>query len=448
MNIRYTFRRAMIGLLLLQVGLATVAAGAEASAPKRHYVFAHYMVCMAAQGERTEDYKREIQEAQAAGIDGFALNCGAWHNEPHYPRRTKAIYQAAQELGTGFKLFFSVDFAGLKRHPPGEFESYVLDMVKTYGHHPNQFRVEGRTVVSTFAGGQGVQWKQDILDPLKAAGYDVFLVPFFYPRPRVTELPDEATVREHYRKWASVVDGMFFFGGAGTAPQLAASNAAYAKVLREAGKLCMCSYTPMYWGAAQPGRRYYETCGGEGTELQWKSIIQEQPDWVEIVTWNDFNESYICPVDPARRPAPPYVKSKSSHAGYLELCRYYIEWYKTGRQPPLRDSLYYFYRVHPKNAVAANDRPVKGLHGDVQDVLYVTTMMTAPAELHVTSGETKSIRPLSTGIQHSRIPFSRGAQHFAVYRDGKLILSQKGEPIADRIDHYDFFPASGFAHAR
>ncbi len=148
--------QAAIVSFLLPAGFATAAMGAESNAPKRHYVFAHYMVCFAAQGERVEDYKREIRQAQAAGIDGFALNCGAWHNEPHYPRRTKAIYQAALELGTGFKLFFSVDFAGMKGHPPGEFESYVLDMVKTYGHHPNQFRVDGRTVVSTFGGERGI----------------------------------------------------------------------------------------------------------------------------------------------------------------------------------------------------------------------------------------------------------------------------------------------------
>ena len=429
---------------------------AEATAGPKHCVFAHYMVCFAALGERVEDYKREIQQAQTAGIDGFALNCGAWHNEPHYPRRTKAIYQAAQELGTGFKLFFSVDFAGLKKHPPGEFESYVLDMVKTYGHHPNQFMVDGRTVVSTFAGEQGIAWKKDILAPLKAAGYDVFLVPFFYPRPRVTELPDEQSVREHYRKWADVVDGMFCFGAAGTAEQLAASNAAYAKVLREAGKVSMCSYSPMYWGAAQPNRRYFETCGGEGRELQWKSIIQQQPDWVEIVTWNDFNESYVCPVaapissDNGRSPkaVPSYLKSRSSHAGYLELCRYYIQWYKSGKPPPLKDALFYFYRPHPKDAVANEDRPVKALAGPVQDVLYVTTMMTAPAELHVTSGSTKTVHPLKAGVQHWRIPFFCGPQYFAVYRDGKSILAKDGEPIVDRIERYDFFPTSGFAYAR
>ncbi len=220
--------------------------------------------------------------------------------------------------------------------------------------------------------------------------------------------------------------------------------------------MCMCSYTPMYWGAAQPNRRYFETCGGEGTELQWKSIIAQQPDWAEIVTWNDFNESYVCPVaapnssDSGRSPktVPPYPKSRSSHAGYLELSRYYIQWYKLGKQSPLKDALFYFYRLHPKDAVAKEDRPVKALAGPVQDVLYVTTMMTAPAELHVTSGATTTVHPLETGVQHLRIPFAIGPQNFAVYRDGKTVISKNGEPIVDRIERYDFFPTSGFAYAR
>ena len=191
------------------------ATAAHAAEPRKHYVFAHYMVCFAAQGEDVKDYQREILQAQAAGIDGFVLNCGAWHNEPHYPRRTKAIYQAAQELNTGFKLFFSVDFAGAKRLKPGEFESFAVDMVRTYAHHPSQFTVDGRAVVSTFGGGKDIEWRRDIIDPLKQAGCEAYLVPFFYPRPKVTELPDETAVREHVGKWADLVDGMFFFGAAG-----------------------------------------------------------------------------------------------------------------------------------------------------------------------------------------------------------------------------------------
>jgi glucan endo-1,3-alpha-glucosidase len=185
-------------------------------------------------------------------------------------------------------------------------------------------------------------------------------------------------------------------------------------------------------------------------ELQWKSIVRQQPDWVEIVTWNDFAESYICPVAAHRLPesVPPWLKSKNSHAGYLELTRYYIDWYKTGRQPPLKDSLFWFYRVHPKGAVAKDDRPVKALHGDVQDVVYLTAMMTAPAELRVTSGRTTTVHPLAAGIQHLRVPFRVGAQRFAVYRGGKEVVAGDGDPIKDRIDRYDFFPISGFAYGR
>ncbi len=131
----------------------------------------------------------------------------------------------------------------------------------------------------------------------------------------------------------------------------------------------------------------------------------------------------------------------------LELSRHYVEWYGTGRQPPLKDALFWFYRLHLKDAVTEKDRPVKSLHGDVQDVLYVTAVTTVPAELHVTSGGTKSIHPLGSGIQHLRIPFSCGAQHFALYRGGRSILSGDGEPIVDRIERYDFFPTRGFAYA-
>jgi hypothetical protein len=51
----------------------------------------------------------------------------------------------------------------------------------------------------------------------------------------------------------------------------------------------------------------------------------------------------------------------------------------------------------------------------------------------------------SAAAQDWRIPFSCGSQHFAVYRDGKRILSKDGEPIVDKIELYNFFRASGSA---
>lgn len=76
-------------LFQLMAGPLAAANGEESNHVRKHYVFAHYMVCFAARGERVEDYKREIQEAQAAGIDGFALNCGPGAMSPTIGSRSR-----------------------------------------------------------------------------------------------------------------------------------------------------------------------------------------------------------------------------------------------------------------------------------------------------------------------------------------------------------------------
>ena len=122
---------------------------APASPPDRpKKVFAHYMVCCPTAGGAAtlDDYKREIVEAQKRGVDGFALNCGGWKKrEPHYHARTLLMYEAAKQLGTDFQLFVSLD---------GEALAELQDVVRTLKDHPNQFRQDGRPVLSTF-GGQG-----------------------------------------------------------------------------------------------------------------------------------------------------------------------------------------------------------------------------------------------------------------------------------------------------
>lgn len=422
------------------ISLATPADPATPS-PGPRRVFAHYMVCFATYGEGVENYKREIREAQAAGIDGFALNCGSWHNEPHYPRRVAQLYQAAQELDSGFRLFFSIDL---------EDVDFILDMIRTYARHPAQFLYGDRVVVSTFAA-SGVPWKEKVLAPLRKEGISIFFVPYFYPDP-VTELPSYDVAVKHHAKWADVVDGMFYFGGPGLPAQLAASNAASTKALHGAGKLSMASYTPSYWGHKQSGRRYYESAGGEGTELQWKSIIDTQPEWVEIVTWNDFGEaSYVCPIADFSKTLsflePP---PRPCHAGYLELSRHFIEWYKTGKQPVVRqEALFFFYRTHPQDAVVAGDRPVEVRAGAIEDVLYVTTLTNAAADLRVTTGGVAAAPvPVAPGLRHHRIPFKSGPQRFELWRDGKAIAAADGAVIEPQPEHYNFVTATGYAYVR
>ena len=70
---------------------ATAAMSVNLPAKAQRVVFAHYMLTnqdyqgddgtAAAQELKIASYEREIKEAQAAGIDGFALNAGGWLHE-------------------------------------------------------------------------------------------------------------------------------------------------------------------------------------------------------------------------------------------------------------------------------------------------------------------------------------------------------------------------------
>jgi glucan endo-1,3-alpha-glucosidase len=408
-----------------------------------HYVFAHYMVCFATYGETIEAYQREIREAQAAGIDGFALNVGAWSGpDTYYKKRVGLLHDAAEQLGTDFRLFFSIDLTDT---------SDIVDMLRTYGPRPSSFRQQGRVVLSTF-GQNNVDWVNSVFRPLKNEGIEVFFIPFFWPQP-VKELPGYADAIGILGSRANILDGLFLFGAAGLPQQLADSNAAYCRAVREAGKCFMASYTPHYWGAAQPssGRRYYEFQGGEGTELQWKSIITCQPDWVEIVTWNDFNESsYVCPVDdPGQCWAHLRSPRRHPHAGYLELSKRYVSWFKTGQEPPIdRDALFYFYRTHPKDAVArnTNEVPVTTRVGDVAEVLYLSTLLVDAAELETITGNRSTRHQLARGVQHVRVPFLPGPQRFVLRREDQTVFAVDGPEIRQDTELYNFFPASGFAY--
>ena len=423
-------------------------------AEKTHYVFAHYMVCYATYGQSVAGYEQEIQQAQAAGIDGFVLDIGVW-NDPvwtYYNTRVALIYQAAEQLGTGFKLSFFVEFSN---------PTNIINLVETYGNRTNTFRYNGDIVLSSWGmnevptmGWVGVDWTNAVLGPLREAGYPVFFIPHFWP-PNAHELPSYSDAETLLAQDGSFIQGLFLFGAAGLPYQLAECNSNYTVALHAAGKMFMASVTPNYWGDPQTsnGRRYFETDGGEGTILQWRSIIENQPDWVNLVTWSDFGEStYWSPVmDPEESQygegflATPH---RYCHAGYLELSKYYITWYKTGRQPQIsNDSLYYFYRTHPKNAVAlnTNDIPVTWFFGDVEDDIYNTVFLKAPAKLEVSSGGTLTTNSLPAGISNVRTPFNPGPQWFTLSRGGSNILTVQGPDILSQITNYDFFPASGYA---
>ena len=391
--------------------------------PKK--VFAHYMVCCPTRGGSADvnDFKKEIIAAQNRGLDGFVLNVGGWDkSEPSYKKRVLQIYYAAKILGTNFNLFLSAD---------GKALAEIDDMITTLKDHPNQFKYNGKLVVSTFSGGtEG--------DPItkKAHELGAFIIPYYYPLP-VTELPQLQHVKFIENTYPDI-DGFFYFGAAGSPDQIANSISLMSREFSILGKVFMAGITPYYKGNGS-NFRVYETYGFEGMAKEWQTVIDNNVPWVELVTWNDWNEStYLAPLDNGDSPQiwnTHFGKLFLPHNAYLDASTYFIKWFKCGAPPKITsDSIYYFYRLHKKDTIvtvnAVNNNAGSGLPNgaeNLQDKVFVTTMLTKPAQLIIRSGSKVSLFELNAGVQHVSIPFDLGSQEFKLIRNSTVLIDKIGE---------------------
>ena len=453
-------------------------------------VFAHYMLTNQdyqadddpTQEKKIAGYEQEIEQARALGVDGFALNVGGWLREPYYVRYAAQMFEAAARLNNGFKLMFSADFCC------GNGAEDVEDMMRRFANNPRYtrvyFRHDGQFVLTTFAGDSlgTAQWRQIRQDlasgthpsTVKCANalasvsavpssrpLRIFLVAAFF---WAGETPDRSGVERGLKEWSDVIDGSFYWGiagvpGSGGALDNVRSSEAYASAVHAAHRLYMAPVTVQFWGAN--ANRYYEYSGGAGMRAMWMdAIVRSHPEWVEIITWNDFIEgTYISPIDdPSRYPqANQLVQSGvpagtpgyfHDHAAAGRLMSYFIRWYKTGVPPPIRDdAIYWFYRTQPMNADAGV--PAKNKFGPVEVVIYITANLNAPATLRVESGGRVTLIPLSAGSHDVSAPFAAGeAPTFTLSRAGRVVLQGRGvDPIDASPRYNNFYYSTGMAEA-
>ena len=150
-----------------------------------------------------------------------------------------------------------------------------------------------------------------VAGPPSNAPVNIFLVPAFFFG---GELPPRAEVQAGFNTWSSIVDGLFYWGiagvpGSGGPLDQLPSSEAYASVLHSAGKLYMAPVTLQFWGS--DAARYFEYSGYQGMRKMWMNAIDvTHPEWVEIITWNDFIEgTYVSPIDdPNKYPYANYLQ--------------------------------------------------------------------------------------------------------------------------------------------
>jgi glucan endo-1,3-alpha-glucosidase len=404
--------------------------------------------------------ENDIRAAMELGIDGFAIDAFSGDQAKNY---FLAFIKAADSIGAkNFKFFLSADMS------LGFAPNEIVEVIKTFSSNPHYLKVDGKPLLSTY-GGQtlgNLWWQYSVIAPLQAAGTPVTFVPFFDRNNQNRDTPND-------RNWANVignyssVDGLFNFGIPKSPPfrvndenignhwwSLLDGQESLARSLRRKGKLYIASYTPYYWAVCHSARQYTETQGGRGMENAWDSIVTRQhPEMVEIVTWNDYSESTF--IEPTRIPLTKTSGIPSlPHLGYYELLKYYVSWYKSARRPTIvKDGIFFFHRTHPNNA-AALDRgsgcsmgaiPARQKWGNVQDRIYITAALTAPADLVVRTGSLEIKRDLPAGLTTIDVPFDPGKPTYELWRAGRKALSFTGDQIVEKPDVYNFNVTSGYA---
>src|SRR3569833_2957384 len=472
----------LIAVIAILFGLL----GSRPAQAQTKYVFAHYMVTnqdyastytdstavFPALGDaKIAGYKKEIQEAQAAGFDGFAMNCGGWLNESgnnhYYIWYSEQIFEACYELNTGFKLFFSCDTCC------GNGINDAEDMIRRFANDPKwgtvYFKYNGKPVLSFFDGSQigpsGMATiKSDLANgtnPIPApAGYSASstapISVYLIPSPFIGgEVPQLASIQSGWTSWKSAVDADFYWGiagvpGSGGTPanpglDLIIANENVGSTVHSDGNAYMAPVCIHFWGAN--AGRDYEYSGYEGYRKYWLDNIQTtHPEMIEVITWNDFMEgSYVSPlddngkyplanfivgsgVDTWRSADGPPLQYWHQHGGVHDMTPYYIQWYKTGVQPAINSDQIFWASHSQTTSTNAGTQTIGTVNGPYTNTIYITCNLAAAATLTVNSAGTITTLSVPAGISDQRAAAAAGsAPTITLTRNGTTVYSVSGD---------------------
>ena len=263
-------------------------------------------------------YEDEIRRALSMGIDGFFFDVVAHKGYTSYSNLSPFL-KAAE--GTKFMCAVCLDVKTDVTNQIAELKK-MLDL---NAGHPNYARYCGKPVVMTytFLSWSPDEWRE-IREGLFRAGWDIWLVANLGRGYR----PYDESLIERY---AEVFDGAYFFVyNIVREPSVRGMNERTAALFAQRGKLYMPCLNPGYYGAWRNGRNdFYQPYRCLDTlQDAFEAAMTVSPQWVHLTTWNDHDETSMCP----RRLTP----------GFVPLVRAYSDSLK-GKTPPKRMDVVFAY---------------------------------------------------------------------------------------------------------
>ncbi|WWC66431.1 uncharacterized protein I206_100333 [Kwoniella pini CBS 10737] len=398
-----------------QTSASTVPATTQTApaSSESHYVWAHHMVGNTYPYTQS-NWASDIAAAQAAGIDGFALNMGSdsWQVD-----RISDAYSAA--ASSGFKLFLSLDMTVLACSSSSD-ASNLVNLVKNFAGQSAQATHEGKVLVSTFAGSDcAISWKNDFVTALSNAGVSIFFVPSIFSNPSTFSSND----------W---MDGELNWNSGwpmGSADIDTSSDTQYISALGD--KEYWAAVSPFFFTHFSPAtwnKNWLYRSDDWLYATRWEDLIamRDQVKSVEILTWNDYGESsYIGPVEGALPAGSDVWTNGFEHTALNSLTSYYATAFKTGSFPSItQDEIIMWARPHPHDATASNDstgRPTGWNY--TEDYLWAIVLATADSTVTLTSGSNTQTFSVSKGLNKLKLSMSAGPISGSISRSGSTVAS-------------------------
>ncbi|KAF7325258.1 putative alpha-1,3-glucanase/mutanase [Mycena venus] len=383
-------------------------------------VFAHFMIGVVSDRTSAAAYDSDMQRAKAMGIDAFALNIGT---DSYTDQQLGYAYQSA--ANNGMKVFISFDFNWWNNGQG----SAVGFKIAQYASRPAQLIVNGKVFASSFAG-DGL----NVAAVRAAAGRAIDFAPNYHPGQGDFSGLDGAL---NWMGWPS--NGKNKAPSGGVTVTVNAGDQSYRSTLGSKGYIAPASpWFSTHFGAEVSYSKNWVFPSDLLWYLRWREILTLQPNYVEIVTWNDYGEShYVAPL------SSPHTDDGSSkwvndmpHNGWLDMAKPFIQAYKAGStnvdQFITSDKIVYWYRLTPKalNCDATDTmQPANNASGNyfqgrpngyqtMADNVFVVTLLTAAGTVVVNSGGTAYTYSAPAGASAFSVPFHVGAQSFALTRNG------------------------------
>ena len=358
---------------------------------------------------RLKAMEEEIRLARQQGMDVLLVDFWAdphpTNGQRYFGLYSFALLDAARRIDPEFKILPAV-YTSKDLTPEAYADS---EYVKRIAAHPAALRLpDGRLAWSMWrTESQSVDWWRKVMARMKANGTPIALVGQFNSWDKLKDFSEICYGMVH---WGRRTPGTNF-------PWVKTTRPLTEKV---GFPICMQDVRTR-------GRWAQDSRNSETLRWLWTQAIEDDADWAFIYTVTDYSEQAMAP---------------STRIGFVpyDLNAYYIQWFKTGKQPEIvRDRLYYIHRPHHSGVEQLKGKPWNYGRTGPSDQIELLAFLTEPGTLKIKIADETFQKEATAGITSFMVPLPKDVAfvpEFSLEREGRVIASGKSQyPVMDKVEY-------------